>query len=1725
LVFTGIGLLCFVFLYINFHPPFQLKTFSNLDHHFILHDGFEVSKKITLGNTDTVNFKSRPFNNFTFYREKGNVFVSSTYSEEPLYLKEDGHSKLISKSFATGPYALTIRLDSLHIRLTNREPNQYELSINNIVFSTSVKIKKGINAWNLFNQNSLFTGSDFFINEKLIGCLKSISFLREENPGGNSTSSCFFISGDLFRYTTNVLYNSQKINPSHLIFSGSIPDGAAIAWGIGFLNNNQNQYQLINRDGGFQLIDVFPVAYPLTAEDNKDWTKKTLTKFLVAEPGELNQLPGIFQEGFLFKTLKKEDAFSPVLLSYNRDKGDRAPVINARLLKGSANPVTIVNNKFELASGDGQFKWLFSVQDSFTWKFGDTLLKPVKWQFLIFGSLGFFFLVVLLTSILSSPNRFNWVWQLMSCILLLLLTTRFFLYWRYKSFPPFEEMDFPSVQQLQSFWNFGITVFISVLFAVIIGARLFARFFNYLRSLISSATSIFLPGTANPLSKTEGIFRVVRSKTIVIWRQRPAFIFFVFWGIVLVAAGGIAVVRNFETTTCRHLSIFLVLCYFIFLHYSYSFSPLSVSSALSWWKLNTGKRSDILINNPVKVLLSISLLGVFSFMDIGFAIIFLNFLLFNEAFFCINYSIAGYSAGSKRNSMVFRVAAVVYVILFAVNLTYGPYIFNFLIGLPQLYYTAGYLLFAFVLAYMITRLLFRLRKGKKALIGITTCIFLFAGASLFFPKERIIKKAAVTKYRIDILAEPTEKVIEKAYGDGQTYYPVIRAAQNQWFINTFITENNNPEVNNPFFHLLPHAPQNKGAKYNAQATDLVASRFLIAEHGKWAALFYIVLLLLPVSLLSSFYKLYPDFTNRINPNYPKLVTGFSIFNYLFTTALMVILAATGRYIFFGQDLPFASILSKQSVLFPALLIIMSLIYFRKIQPEQYPNRKKLLPGLIVFSGFAVLLFAFKPSFNRNKVFTVDGLATNMDSFIQLQLQPILDFFDTARATRQLSIKEKDMLFCDSVLHLTQSRQFESVNRFYKSAVNRYCKSGFSQHLDDSRLLFLDLHSGKPELAVNNNYFRVEPPPHLQQYWAGNVFSDSSVFNIAAWQINTGKVITCRINSFTNKPEFLLSDDLKFLFLQKIEENLFDQPCLVNISTGPLRFSSGVHEMILQPGDTLPIKNPDHFYMVSEKTGREMMISIQPDAFMKNLYVNGNRYYVYPMADRFIWARNFSESIASGYTGSGLYKKNAFISVNAQLMDSLTTRIKRMMASDTSYHTNTEYGICVADGNGRVLALADYIHAFERPDPNDKAGFNSAIRGENGIFSQSLLRKQIGNINLLRMNPGPGSTLKPIVFSAISSQMNFEWDAFSAEGFSSKKQYYGGEKVAPYDFEKNNGRIASVKDYLRYSDNYYYSNLLLLGSYSRQNITELLNGHFTFRYPEAKEPGNDPWPTFTYKGKQYWLDGFKNWPGYFNGKADFGSDSSFISLGLQQNFGIHTYTNGRSFEKFTSAYDSLLFRGPDSGFIVPELALFDQKGIYIDHRIPYDVFMSSFRGHVKGSSQVMIPPVKMTEAFGKLVSQNRDYALTLNPYADEKPLHPFFTGKGVVYGRYISLMKEGVFSGMKEVLYSGTASRLGALLKKDSQYYYFAKTGTTGDDEKQAKSKLFVIIISEKNIADPDFNFRDNKFVTVYFTSQNGPAKQNEKFQAEIVKMIEGSPVFKKYMNQKEKKYTDLATRE
>lgn len=1686
LVFTTLSIAALTFLWIHFHAPLQLRTYNNLDHYFIQQDGYRITRALELGYADTAVNRENALNRFVLQPAQGGISVSSSWAEEPFYAgNADGYT-LLSNHFPLTQGPLQLTAGSLHVSIEG-VANNFTLRFDTTEIRISQVIRRGTTAWNLFGESPALINSLAYANQSFVSTLRSVFILRDHTGSADSGKLVFFISSRLFQYASRVAQGSRNITPEDLHFTHTVESGKTIAWGLGFFSNNRNQFK-VNADGReVVLLNKYPVFYPLTREPRTNADTRAVHKFLVADAGDLSRIAPMFREGFLFYPEDHQPlhAFNPLLLSYREEQGNVPIAIHCMGTSGDTLAWNEHTGPFRLAAKSGDFDWQFSIRNSFTWQLGNWQLTPSVWQPVIFGSLLFFITGVLTVALRRPPHRLSWVWQLFACVTLVLLTTRFFLYWRYKSFPPFDSLDFPSLQQLNSPSNFFIVVACSIALGLVF----------FVTGMYSGKLPLF--SGKHALLKPRPLVGLPNHKLITSGKFSARTWLFLGWFSVLLCAFLFAGVTHFDSAVCRHLAIGLIIAYFLFLFVSYRYSPLVKEARQSWWQLNTQHAGSLLISNPVKILLSVPLLAVLAMIDIGFSIVFLNFLLFNEGFLCCNYAVAGLSAGSKRNARLYMTAGLLYLLLFIGSLLYAPYVFSYLLRHPAFFFPLGYGIVAILTAIALTRVF---AAGRRPwLIASMLAAGIFAAIFLLLPRHWLMDKIAVTRYRVDVQVMPPAEAMEKAYEEGNTYEPVIRAAQNQWFINTLTYDENNPGVNKPGFHLISHAPQNKGARYNAQATDLVASRFLLAEHGKSAVVLYVLVLLLPGVLLASFYKLYPDLTNRTNQHYPAVTTGFAIMNYLFISALLVILAATGKYIFFGQDLPFGSILSKQSVLVPSLIVLIAVVLFTQIPQEYYANRRKMIPGVITFFGFAMLLAFVKPTFNKNRQFNVDGVATGLDEYVQQQLQPVWDYFDTARTTRRKPLPLRDRLFCDSIRKRMATNDLAGT-ALQLAETNNYINTPYATHLREQRLLFLDLHTGSPQLAVNANYFRVDPPPHLRQSWTGNVYGDTAVCNIAIWD-ETRQHITVSQLEATNPAISWQEDGLLF----RMQSGSGSLVC-INQSGAVVQWKDEKGDFQISAGDSLALCNPMRATVWVD--GREKQLVIEPDALMKNYYVNGARFYAYPMGSRLIWARNFSESIAADRAVPGKAREDVFVSLNRQLMDSLYSRISTALENDTSYSSLAEYGVTVADGNGRLLSMIDFVKGAARPDPNDKGTFLAAVHGANGYVAQSELRRQIGNINLLRLNPGPGSTLKPIVFTAVASQMNLDWNQFEVEGFSGKQDRFGGEKVAPYDFEKNNGRISNVVDYLRYSDNYYHSNVLLLGSYPKQDVNKLLSASFT-----SQVPGDAiHWPWFTYRGRRYALDGYKNWPGYANGRADFGSPNSFVAVGLWNNYGIYTHDAPAQYTLFATAYDSLMFGGSvsRSGFILPEYALFDQRSPGMDHRIPYDIFATGFRGHVKGSSQVAIPPVKMLEAFGKLTSQNTNYSLTLNPYAAVPVYHAFDVAPELPFQNYLSLIRERVFAGLRETVEHGTAAKLRALLPQ-SGYFYYAKTGTTGDDESRAKSKLFAIVISKKDITDPGFNFRDNRFYVVYFTSQNGAAKQNEALQASIIRYIESTPAFKKYM--------------
>ncbi|HUM65717.1 MAG TPA: hypothetical protein PLV32_07735, partial [Chitinophagaceae bacterium] len=283
LVFLLISAACLSFLWINIHAPLRLKTFSNLDHHFLQHNGFEFTKNIELGGADTINYQDNQYNRFIFAGGSGGLSISSPYSEEPFYISDKSGYRILSVNHPALNRTLVCQIGKEELQLRVLKEDEYELKLGDETYHANLLVKKGINAWNLFKENDRFINSDYYNDVRLIAALNNIFLVRNDVGRKSYGELRIFISGKIFQYVDRLVYEGTRLQPADLQFKASLADQTQVAWGIGFLTNNRNQYKIrYTGKDSFALINRYPVSYPLTEENRQDWTSRHVNKFLVA---------------------------------------------------------------------------------------------------------------------------------------------------------------------------------------------------------------------------------------------------------------------------------------------------------------------------------------------------------------------------------------------------------------------------------------------------------------------------------------------------------------------------------------------------------------------------------------------------------------------------------------------------------------------------------------------------------------------------------------------------------------------------------------------------------------------------------------------------------------------------------------------------------------------------------------------------------------------------------------------------------------------------------------------------------------------------------------------------------------------------------------------------------------------------------------------------------------------------------------------------------------------------------------------------------------------------------------------------------------------------------------------------------------------------------------------------------------------------------------------------
>jgi len=1233
---------------------------------------------------------------------------------------------------------------------------------------------------------------------------------------------------------------------------------------------------------------------------------------------------------------------------------------------------------------------------------------------------------------------------------------------------------------------------------------------------------------------------------------------------------------------------------------------------------------------PHVLLWIITLLYLF-IQDAGFSIIFLMYSIIH--FFIIAKIIDKRKNGFKpKEFFKNKVVEIAFfsIIFFIFLLFEGDFLififdyFGFVVMVFSLVF-AGLLFYWFKKEY-INKLIVFISLGTLGLLFILSLLDItetYNGISNFANSKAHIKfRAEVQKLKSN---EAIDDLMLKSDFNSEDIAYIMRSAHNQWFINQYY---NDTITDTKYFKLQPHF--NQGSTFTTQTTDLVITRYVLAEHGEWI-LFWLMLMLLLLLLIYCYEVRLESKTN---------FTILGVFIMLFVIALFVFLSATNRIVFFGQDFPFLSITSRIAVLFPIGLFtiaVWKIIIDRKnIYSENsiVQGRKLWIPVILASLTLACVGF-ISPQGKKQKEsqFDVSKIISNISEKIDLLDREFVKF---------QNIKETNRWSMDSVWNAYTSPQNEifarewyiamndstAGNIFFKSLL-KYFDEQQSEKNDPKELLHLRKRNGLYNLCVNKKHYFISSVMQEDIQWTGEILAAKTdrYFGFSKISSNESK------RRLEITPDFEL--DVKPSIIHSQVSNIsilrFDpswvadnEPLLLIISKQCIDSRQYYHI----ESDSMTIKGNPNKNQIATRIKQNDLVLLNTESngieknvlawkygkddehfIAKNMWLNGKRQLFYPLGKESMWSYNFANLVADTYGKNPVFKDSTIrVSIDYDLhkkfysiihsenrykinlnettisqllmfkektfieqkeygtretffydaykkqivvsgkiptdlkkgIDLVNIKLKKLIqttspeiaiaqAIDEVVEKRFDYSAVVIDGNGRIRALFDYSKN-RKIDPNNIKYLNRFLSNLYKESETSTEQDVFGNKTLQRLLPG--SSFKPIAYTAITSQQQFPWEKLEVttsylnearhqnrtnkENTNKKFDYYGGTKYSDRDVKEekpwsiDDNSALSHNNYLIHSNNLYHSVIIMFGNQRSEKLKEIL-----------KPAGNNVYsfPVITIDGHRYSFDKEK-W--FKNGYMEVGE--GIMSIGLKNNFNIfqemvsktNIYSNYFGQEPYLSILYNL--ESDWSNWVFPESGSLNNANRNLHPFIRNGLIQMSL-----GAYPLDVSPLQMTTMTMRLATLNRSKNITtLSDNVTQVPNYEFFllpTWSDSI--EYFNFYKRQVFRQMRQVPKIGTAKGLSPLVQKyEAQgYYFYAKTGTLNLNENgKERIKNLLVIISNTPLENVS-TIADLKKVKYYalYLSYIGIDEDefgNTRRFGEIITATIESELFKKYMNSK-----------
>lgn len=1050
-----------------------------------------------------------------------------------------------------------------------------------------------------------------------------------------------------------------------------------------------------------------------------------------------------------------------------------------------------------------------------------------------------------------------------------------------------------------------------------------------------------------------------------------------------------------------------------------------------------------------------------------------------------------------------------------------------------------------ILLWLVSHFIWGMRPFRGKRILYTSLIIITVSCiSSFLLKEFVFKDHTLQRVLVHIHT-PEEGL--SATNTSEEERRFFEASINDYILNIYNQNAADIDIigggGKSYFKVQPHSKV--GALWGAQASDILPARFIISEHGKYLPWLFVAMYLV---------MLYAGIRMHTKYRVSKMLL-IQIPALLLIHSLFVWLANTQMFIFLGQDFPLFSLHSKLAVLYYFILIsiwvAISIIEKMEVVDRELKALKESdtiehhyngsIGRVYTFSLFIMLvLFAWihspqsgKTYRESDKLYSLEQLLEKTEKHIDTVNMLFTNFqSDTNIVYANLSDVSNVIFAFNAKYGDTIKDLLDGEESIHYRLWDRFVNKGGTKHNESSSLLHVRRKHGKLRLAVRTKFYDKRLPSRNRDSWMGS---------IVAYKEKNGAVALTQSNNYFTQyilPDYWVVGDESVVVLKR-------HAGVGNVTSADgrnpdFKFESGYSSAFCRfPQDLYNSdKNPP---ALAEET-----------YFARNVMINGNRDFLYPMSNKFFWAYSFANEVLHQKNNQNdEFRKdpnfNADIPVTFDA--NLTSRIYdkigeglnqvRPEKSDSSYMS-----VIVADGDGLIRAMVDRKMAYDL-NPNNRKLISEVSDALYMDYDAETNDAYFGNMNMLVMRDGPGSSQKPIVWTAVASGIDYNWEEFQmlkfSQTISGRQNNIGPEEYGIYYYtrlfngerlysddrdrtktfdalksDENYGQGVGVRQYMKKSSNFYNAAMLYIGAFNSFDMTI------------ARKNDNDPDAMFVKVDRN---DIFTN-SGYK--KAEY--DSLFPIFTYHQN----SYQTLFKFNKQIpeDLHNSLLYKrlngmfnfnsGEKISSIYPSLQLntdakkrLNNYAFVVNPTFEYNILTKGYRPEflqnavhfaaVGGGSPWQVSPLSMAQIFGQLTMLKSNYRMTIDPTVKKDKYIPYADlSQGYLNARNAFLL------GMNDVFSSeGTARRIGAIRNQERMtidgYYIYGKTGTANEHntDNTGLHRLGVVITDRpiENLNTDELG--KVKFYTVFFT-----ARYNNyvSYYGEILKEIIASQSFKNYMS-------------